>query len=148
MNKNENEQTLSAEAEEQVQQTRGKGKLAEMLEALGHIAQEPILVTQEGLDAMNDYEFESYLSLLAEELPARKQARSPLNIVRAKISFILSRENMGEIEREELISSIVENFMETDEYYKHRLMDVHAFVGRFAVMREGEKITPSFNRRG
>lgn len=150
MNKNENEieQTVSAETGEKVQQTRGKSKLVEMLESLGHVVQEPILVTQEGLDAMNDYEFESYLSLLAEELPARKQARSPLNIVRAKISFILSREKMGEIEREELISEIVERFMETDEYYKRRMMDVHAFVGRFAVMHEGEKITPSFNRRG
>lgn len=145
MNKNENEieQTVSAETGEKVQQTRGKSKLADMLESLGHITQEPILVTQEGLDAMNDYEFEMYLSILANELPARKQARDPLRIVRKKIRFIMSQNDLCEIEREHMISELVEQFMKTDKYYKGRVKHARQFLDRFQVMHEGEKIIPS-----
>lgn len=143
MNKNENEQNVSQAAAEEAKHAPNDSKLAEMLEALGHTVQEPILATRNALDAMNDYEFEMYLSILANELPARKQARDPLSIVRKKIRVIMSQKSMCEIEREDMISELLEKFMETDKYYKGRVKHARRFLEKFEVMHAGEKITPS-----
>lgn len=137
MNKNETEQFVSQAAAEEAKHATGESKLEEMLEALGHTVQEPILATRNALDAMNDYEFEMYLSLLANELPARKLARDPLSIVRKKIRNIMSQKSMCEIEREDMISELLEQFMETDKYYKGRMKYARQFLEKFETMCEG-----------
>lgn len=143
MNSNENEHTVSkAISVEASTSPHPKDRLSTMLESLGHVLNEPILVDEDTLEAMSEHEFKIYVSLLASELPARKEARNPFKLLRTKIAVVTNNERIGMIEREEIIHDLVEKFLETDEYYRARVTEAHKKMDSYLNWKEYSKITP------